>query len=186
MSILAELRQTGMKKVPALKPGQTVHVHQQIQEGDKKRIQIFEGLIIKINSGHGVDQSFTVRKIVEGIGVEKTFPVHSPLIKKIVVKKEAKVRRAKLYYMRERFGKSARLKESFVAEVKEVPEEEIKEEVEQTTNQEENVEAKPETTEETPAEEVKAEAQPEEAPTAEAEATTQEPSPNEEEAEKKE
>ncbi len=126
MSILKELQQIGTRKVPQLKTGQTVHVHQLIQEGDKKRTQIFEGLIIKINSGTGVDKSFTVRKIVEGIGVERTFPLHSPLIKKIVVKKEAKVRRSKLYYMRDRFGKSARLKEFFVGEEKpEVAEEKV-------------------------------------------------------------
>lgn len=102
------------KKVPELKAGLTVRVHQKIKEGEKERIQIFEGLIMKINSGHGVDKTFTVRKIVEGIGVEKIFPLHSPLIQKIEIKKDSKVRRAKLFYMRDRAGKSARLKGSFV------------------------------------------------------------------------
>lgn len=104
------------KKVPELKAGLTVRVHQKIKEGEKERIQIFEGLIMKINSGHGVDKTFTVRKIVEGIGVEKIFPLHSPLIQKIEIKKDSKVRRAKLFYMRDRAGKSARLKGSFVSD----------------------------------------------------------------------
>lgn len=116
MNELQALQQLAVKKVPVLKAGQTVRVHQRIKEGEKERVQIFEGLIIKINSGAGADKSFTVRKIVEGIGVEKNFPVYSPLIEKIEIKKEAKVRRAKLYYMRERFGKSARLKETFVSD----------------------------------------------------------------------
>jgi len=101
------------KKVPVLKVGNTVKVHQKIKEGAKERIQIFEGLIIKLNSGYAADKTFTVRKIVDGVGVEKIFPLYSPLIEIEVVKK-AKVRRAKLYYMRERSGKSARLKETFV------------------------------------------------------------------------
>ena len=102
------------KKVPVIRTGQTVRVFQKIKEGEKERIQMFEGLVIKVNSGHGADRSFTVRKVVEGIGVEKIYPLYSPRIDKIEVKKEAKVRRAKLYYMRDRSGKSARLKESFV------------------------------------------------------------------------
>ena len=118
MSLLKEVQEKARKSVPVVKPGLTVRVHQKIKEGNKERIQVFEGLVIKINSGHGADKTFTVRKIVEGIGVEKIFPLYSPLIDKIEVKKEAKVRRAKLYYMRERFGKSARLKESFISEQK--------------------------------------------------------------------
>lgn len=102
------------KKVPEIKPGYTVRVHQRIKEGEKERVQIFEGLVIAINSGYAADKTFTVRKIVEGIGVEKIFPLHSPLLEKIEVKKESDVRRAKLYYMRKRTGKSARLKETFL------------------------------------------------------------------------
>lgn len=102
------------KKVPTLEPGMTVKVHQKIKEGDKERIQIFEGLIIKIASGHGADATFTVRKVVEGIGVEKVFPLYSPNIAKIEIKKKSKVRRSKLYYMRNLFGKKARLKGRFL------------------------------------------------------------------------
>lgn len=134
MNELQELQQVGTKKVPQLKTGQTVRVHQRVKEGEKSRIQVFEGLIIKINSGNGVDKTFTVRKVVNGIGVEKILPLYSPLIEKIEVKKEGKVRRAKIYYMRDRSGKSARLKESFVSEkeleesVEELAEQKAKEE----------------------------------------------------------
>ncbi|MBI2634612.1 50S ribosomal protein L19 [Candidatus Peregrinibacteria bacterium] len=117
MSILKEIQELSIKKkMPVLRPGYTVRIHQKIKEGEKDRIQIFEGLIIKINAGHGGDKTFTVRKIVEGVGVEKIFPLYSPLIEKIDVKKEGNIRRAKLYYMRGRAGKSARLKENFVSE----------------------------------------------------------------------
>ncbi len=98
------------KKVPVLKPGYTVKVHQKIREGEKERVQIFEGLILCLNSGLGSSKTITVRKIVEGIGVEKIFPVNSPNIVKIEVVRTAHVRRAKLYYMRELSGKSARLR----------------------------------------------------------------------------
>ena len=104
------------KKIPVIRAGYTVRVHQKIKEGEKERIQIFEGLVIKVGSGHGADKTFTVRKIVEGIGVEKIFPLYSTNIQKIQVTKTSKVRRAKLYYMRDRSGKSARLKESFVTD----------------------------------------------------------------------
>lgn len=115
MSILQEVQKLAIKKkVPEIKPGYTVRVHQRIKEGEKERVQIFEGLIIAINSGYGANKTFTVRKVVEGIGVEKIFPLYSPLLEKIEVKKESDVRRAKLYYMRKRTGKSARLKETFL------------------------------------------------------------------------
>ncbi len=115
MNLLQEIQKLAMKKkMPVIKPGYTVRVHQRIKEGEKERIQIFEGLVLKTNSGFGADKTITVRKIVEGIGVEKTFPVYSTNIQQIEVTKKSKVRRAKLYYMRERFGKSARLKASFV------------------------------------------------------------------------
>lgn len=112
---IKELAKKAVKKVPEIKAGYTVKVYQKIREGEKQRVQSFEGLVIAVNSGYGADKSFTVRKVVEGIGVEKIFPLYSPLIEKIEVKKKSKVRRAKLYYMRERFGKSARLRESFVS-----------------------------------------------------------------------
>lgn len=115
MSILQEVQKLAIKKkIPEIKPGYTVRVHQRIKEGEKERVQIFEGLIIAINSGYGANKTFTVRKVVEGIGVEKIFPLYSPLLEKIEVKKESDVRRAKLYYMRKRTGKSARLKETFL------------------------------------------------------------------------
>jgi len=119
MNLLKEIQELPIKKdknLSEIKPGHTVRVHQIIKEGDKDRVQVFEGLVIKINSGHGADRTITVRKVVEGIGVEKIFPIYSPLIKKIELKKQSKVRRAKLYYMRKRFGKSARMKEDFISE----------------------------------------------------------------------
>ena len=160
MSLLKTVQEQSRKAVPVIKPGLTVRVHQKIKEGNKERIQVFEGLVIKVNSGHGADKTFTVRKIVEGIGVEKIFPLYSPLLDKIEVKKEAKVRRAKLYYMRERFGKSARLKESFVSEQK--MEEAIEELAEQKA-EEEAAEAPAEATE-APAETTEAPAETAEAP----------------------
>lgn len=105
------------KKVPVLKPGQTVRVHTRIKEGSKERIQVFEGLVLRINSGTGVSKTFTVRKVTAGIGVERIFPFFSPTIEKIEIVKAGKVRRAKLYYMRERSGKSARLREIPVGEI---------------------------------------------------------------------
>ena len=117
MTTLQDIQKLAIKKkVPVILTGHTVRVHQKIKEGEKERIQIFEGLVIRVNSGHGADKTFTVRKIVQGIGVEKIFPLYSPNIQKIEVKKESKVRRAKLYYMRDRSGKSARLKEGFISE----------------------------------------------------------------------
>ncbi|MFA7685640.1 MAG: 50S ribosomal protein L19 [Candidatus Gracilibacteria bacterium] len=122
MNLLQEVQNIAIskKKVPDVKVGNTVKVHQKIKEGEKERIQIFEGLVIAINSGHGADKTITVRKVVEGIGVERVFPLYSQHIEKIEVKKQSKVRRAKLYYMRDRKGKSARLKETFVKENPEV------------------------------------------------------------------
>lgn len=127
MSVLKEIQEQAAKKIkrkiPVIKPGFTVAVHQRIKEGEKERIQIFEGLVIQVGSGHGADKTFTVRKVVEGIGVEKIFPIYSPLIEKIQVKKEGLVRRARLYYMSSRFGKAARLRETFVSSATEAPEE---------------------------------------------------------------
>src|SRR3954465_10789801 len=96
--------------VPKFAIGDTVDVHTKILEGDKERIQIFSGVVIA-RSGSGAREMFTVRRIVAGEGVERKFPLHSPRIAKIDVKRSAVVRRAKLYYMRERSGKSARLRE---------------------------------------------------------------------------
>ncbi len=105
-----------MKKHPTLAPGYTVRVHERIKEGEKDRVQIFEGLVIAIHRGHiATDMSFTVRRIASGIGVERVFPMQSPVIEKIEVKKVAKVRRAKLSFLRGRRGKSARLSERFTS-----------------------------------------------------------------------
>lgn len=114
--IIAEVHKKGLKTVPEIKAGYTVKVHQKIKEGNKERIQIFEGLVIKVNSGTGLDKTFTVRKIASGVGVEKIFPLYSGNIAKIEVVKKAKVRRSKLYYMRDRTGKSARLQETHLKE----------------------------------------------------------------------
>ena len=96
--------------LPELRPGQTVRVDVKIKEGDKSRIQAYEGIVVKVQ-GSGIGQTFTVRKISSGVGVERTFPVHSPIIDKITVVRRGKVRRAKLFYLRQRSGKSAKLKE---------------------------------------------------------------------------
>lgn len=105
------------RPLPEIRPGYTVRVHERIQEGSKERVQVFEGLVIAVHKGHvPTDFSFTVRKVVSGIGVEKVFSAHAPVIEKIEVKKVAKVRRAKLFFIRGRSGKSARMSERFTTE----------------------------------------------------------------------
>jgi len=99
------------EEVPHLKPGYLVKVHTKIKEGNKERVQVFQGTVIKTNAGYGVDDTFTVRKISEGVGVERIFPIHSPNITKIEVLRAHKVRRAKLNYLRALSGKALRLKE---------------------------------------------------------------------------
>ena len=96
--------------LPTLRPGDTVQVHVKVIEGTRERIQVFEGVVIKIKGG-GIRETFTVRRVAYGVGVERTFPLHSPRIDKIVVKRHGKVRRAKLYYLRNLTGKAARIKE---------------------------------------------------------------------------
>jgi large subunit ribosomal protein L19 len=98
------------KNLPQFRAGQTVRIHQRIKEGEKERVQVFEGIIIKMNNGTGINGTITVRKVVDGIGVERVFAIHSPLIAKIEVTKQAKVRRSKLYFLRDRTGKAARLR----------------------------------------------------------------------------
>ncbi len=170
MNLLQEVQQLAVKKVPNVRVGDTVRVHQKIKEGEKERVQIFEGLVIRINSGHGADKTFTVRRIVGGIGVEKIFPLYSTNIVKIEIKKKSKVRRAKLYYMRDRFGKSARLKGSFVSDKElESSIEELAEEVAQEEAENEEVAQEPEVQTEAERQEEKAEEAPtEEAPVEEA------------------
>lgn len=116
MSKLQTFTTQALLKRPAFLAGDTLRVFQKIKDGDKTRLQIFEGLVIRLNSGQGADKTFTIRKVVDGIGVEKIFPLHSPNIEKIEVKKTGKVRRSKLYYMRKRSGKSARLQEEMVTQ----------------------------------------------------------------------
>ena len=96
--------------VPEFRPGDTVKVHVRVVEGERERVQVFEGIVIK-RRGSQLSESFTVRKVSFSIGVERTFPVHSPLIAKIEVVTRGAVRRAKLYYLRERVGKKAKVKE---------------------------------------------------------------------------
>ena len=98
------------KNMPTFKPGDTLRVHTKVKEGDRERIQVYEGVVIKRRGG-GISETFTVRKISYGVGVERTFPVHTPKIEKIEVKRRGKVRRAKLYYLRSLRGKAARIKE---------------------------------------------------------------------------
>ena len=98
------------KDIPDFRPGDTVKVYQKVKEGDKERIQVFEGVVIR-KRGSGTDATFTVRKVSYGIGIERTYPLHSPVIEKIEVVRFGKVRRARLYYLRERLGKDARIKE---------------------------------------------------------------------------
>ncbi|MEZ2094742.1 50S ribosomal protein L19, partial [Staphylococcus aureus] len=94
----------------SFRPGDTLRVHVRIIEGTRERIQVFEGVVIKRRGG-GVSETFTVRKISSGVGVERTFPLHTPKIEKIEVKRRGKVRRAKLYYLRSLRGKAARIQE---------------------------------------------------------------------------
>lgn len=97
--------------IPEFNVGDTVKVHVKIVEGQRERIQVFNGYVLKKQHG-GVNETFTVRKVSQGIGVEKTFPLHSPRIEKIEVVRKGKVRRAKLNYMRERTGKAAKIKQA--------------------------------------------------------------------------
>ena len=162
MDIIKSIEHEQLKsKIPDLKVGNTVKVHAKIKEGNKERIQVFEGIIIKVQ-GSGVNKTFTVRKISYGVGVEKTFLVHSPLVEKVELVRVGKARRAKLFYLRDRIGKSAKTKEMIGARIEdkeivlkgedvaesvpeevpaqvETPVEEVKEEVE--TSVEEKIEA---------------------------------------------
>ena len=96
--------------IPDFRPGDTLKVHVRVIEGNKSRVQVFQGVVIR-RSGGGVRETFTVRKVSYGVGVERTFPVHSPVIEQIEVVTRGAVRRAKLYYLRDRRGKAAKIKE---------------------------------------------------------------------------
>ncbi|REB09735.1 50S ribosomal protein L19 [Sporosarcina sp. BI001-red] len=109
--LIADITKDQLKSdLPSFRPGDTVRLHVKIVEGTRERIQLFEGVVIKRRGG-GISESFTVRKISNGVGVERTFPVHTPKIVKLEVTRRGKVRRAKLYYLRNLRGKAARIKE---------------------------------------------------------------------------
>ena len=192
MDIIKSIEHEQLKsKVPNIKVGDTVRVHQRIKEGNRQRIQVFEGIVIKKQNG-GLNETFTVRRISYGVGVEKTFLLHSPLVEKVELVRVGKARRAKLYYLREKLGKSAKTKEDVGANLnrddiivkEEVPEtveevvdtvsEEPTEEVKETPVEAEAIKEEPkaeaekveENKEEAKTEEVKEEPKAEEAPKA--------------------
>ena len=164
MDIIKSIEHEHLKeKIPVLKVGNTVRVHQRIKEGNRERIQVFEGIIIK-KQGGGLNATFTVRRIASGVGVEKTFLIHSPLVEKVELVRVGKARRAKLYYLRDRAGKAAKTKEQIGARIedKEIT---VKATIEEEPVVEEKVEAPVEEaktveTEATPVEEVKTEEAP--------------------------
>ncbi|MEW9697745.1 50S ribosomal protein L19 [Paenibacillus sp. SI8] len=111
MNLIQEITKEQLRTdIPSFRPGDTLKVHVKVIEGSRERIQLFEGVVIKRRGG-GISETFTVRKISYGVGVERTFPFHSPKIDKIEVARRGKVRRAKLYYLRGLRGKAARIKE---------------------------------------------------------------------------
>ena len=113
MGVMEEFEKTYMKKgeaVPKFRVGDTVKVHHKIVEGDKTRTQVYQGIVIGFG-GKGLTRNFTVRKVSFAVGVEKTFPIHSPSVEKVQIVKSSKVRRAKLYFLRDRVGKAARLRD---------------------------------------------------------------------------
>ena len=110
--IIKKIEEEQLRKeaLPEFQTGDTIRVHNLIREGNRERIQIFEGTVLK-RQGHGARETFTVRKVSNGCGVEKTWPIHSPFVAKIEVVRHGKVRRAKLYYLRDRVGKAAKVRE---------------------------------------------------------------------------
>ena len=156
MDIIKSIEREQLKnRIPDLKVGDTVRVHQRIKEGNRERIQVFEGIIIK-KQGGSVNATFTVRRIAYGVGVEKTFLLHSPLVEKVEVVRVGKARRAKLYYLRDRVGKAAKTKENIGAKI-ETKYKDLKEESVEEPVSEETVTEEPVATEEVKAEEVKTE-----------------------------
>jgi large subunit ribosomal protein L19 len=112
MEIIKKIEKSYLKKnLPMFKVGDVVDVHVKIKEGEKERVQIFNGTVIKLKGGTGLRGTFTVRRIVQGEGVERVFPFHSPAVEEVVVRRPGRVRRAKLYYLRERVGKATKVKE---------------------------------------------------------------------------
>ncbi|MCF7812673.1 50S ribosomal protein L19 [Candidatus Gracilibacteria bacterium] len=201
--LLQKVSQKSCKaSVPEIRPGYQVRVHQKIKEGNKERIQVFQGMVIRTGAGEGVGETFTVRKVSEGIGVEKVFPIHAPSIVKIEVQRAHKVRRSKLNFLKKLSGKALRLKEiDFTLEEKKynVPQEEpaseevseqndsaveSKEKATEKTEEkvQESSEAKPEKKEET---ESKKEAELKKEPAKEEEVKKEETASEEKEEEKK-
>ena len=118
MDVIKSIEHEQLKnKVPDIRIGDTVRVHQRIKEGNRQRIQVFEGIVIKKQNG-GLNETFTVRRVAYGVGVEKTFLLHSPLVEKVEVVRVGKARRAKIYYLRDRVGKAAKTKEDIGANLK--------------------------------------------------------------------
>jgi large subunit ribosomal protein L19 len=124
-TLLEKFNKGQQKQLPDLKVGDTIKVHQKIKEGDKTRIQIFEGIIIAAKHGKGISGTITVRKVIEGVGVERVFPIYSPSIDKLEVVRHGKVMRAKLYYLRTVKGTKSRLKRKEFTQA--IADEEIKE-----------------------------------------------------------
>jgi large subunit ribosomal protein L19 len=120
-SVIDSLERAQLRRLPQFASGDRVRVHFQVVEGSRRRTQVFEGVVLK-RQGHGVRETFTVRKQSFGVGVERTFPVHSPKIERIEIAARGDVRRAKLYYLRERVGKRARVRERRAAGAEEVVE----------------------------------------------------------------
>ena len=111
MNLIESITQEQLRNdIPEFRPGDTVRVHARVVEGERERIQLFEGVVIK-RRGTGISETYTVRKISNGVGVERTFPIHTPRVAKLEVVRFGKVRRAKLYYLRELHGKAARIPE---------------------------------------------------------------------------
>lgn len=109
--LIQEITQEQLRTdLPDFRPGDTVRVHAIIVEGERERVQIFEGVVIK-RQGAGIGETYTVRKISNGVGIERTFPVHSPRVAQIEVRREGSVRRSRLFYLRDRHGRAARIKE---------------------------------------------------------------------------
>ena len=112
MNVIDLLKQEQEKaEVPVLRTGDTVRVHVKVVEGTRERIQVFEGIIIALGGRTGLGSTFTVRRVSHGVGVERTFPLHSPRVEKIEILRKGRVRQAKLYYLREKIGKESRVKE---------------------------------------------------------------------------
>lgn len=119
MDVINKIMSSQLRKnLPDFRPGDTVAIHTKIKEGDKERIQVFEGVVIRKRKG-GINASFTVRKVSYGVGVERVFPLHSPLIDHIEIVTRGKVRRSRLYYLRKLSGKAARIKEQAYEEAAE-------------------------------------------------------------------